>query len=89
MSSTEVAQIKETLDEHWEVLQSISQNQTNMMHLLQGNPINPKDTGLLGRIAATEEDVRVMKAQRDRLLWGVGGVVFVCGIIYGFIELIK
>jgi hypothetical protein len=89
MSTHELSQLKESLDEHREILQSISQTQSNMMQLLQGNPINPKDTGLLGRIEVTETKIRTLEVQRDRAFWGFAGVSAAAGFLYWIISLFK
>jgi hypothetical protein len=89
MSTQETKDLKETLDEHREILQAISQNQTNLMHLLQGNPINPKDTGLLGRIEVSEKKINTLETQRDRAFWGFAGVSAAAGFLYWIISLFK
>jgi hypothetical protein len=87
MSTHEISQLKETLDEHWELMSKIDKNQDNMMKLLQGNPIDQMDRGLLGRVATTETKVKTLEMQRDRAFWMIVGISGIIGAAWGFIKL--
>lgn len=87
MSTHEISQLKETLDEHWELMSKINKNQDDMMTLLRGNRIDESDKGLLGRIATTESKVSTLEMQRDRAVWMVLGISGVAGFVWGIAKL--
>lgn len=49
-----------------ELLEAIRTDQRDLMHLLRGNPIDPGDHGLLGRIEDMEGEISTVKTELQK-----------------------
>jgi hypothetical protein len=99
VSTTEVLQLKDLLEAHGRVLSSIQSDQKDIMYLLRGNPMDPYDTGLLGRIEDMEGEINSVKTELQKhrelgqkVVWigaGAMGVLsFVVGVVAWAADLI-
>jgi hypothetical protein len=80
------------LESHGEVLQRIQKDQSDMMYLLRGNPIDPSDKGLLGRIEDMEGEIGTVKTELQKhrefgqkVIWTFGGAIAVLSFIIGVV----
>jgi hypothetical protein len=100
MSTPELAQLKSLLEDHGKVLQTIQSDQKDLMYLLRGNPLDPSDTGLLGRIEEMEGEIGSVKTELQkhrefgqRVIWSFGGAIgvltFIVGVVAWAVKLIK
>lgn len=67
-------------------VESVAENQNLMMNLLQGNPINKNDKGVLGRIDMLEKRQNKSDATITKVKWVGYGIVAVLGIIWSLIK---
>lgn len=66
MPEHEIAKLTALLEAHGRMLLSIQTDQRDLMHLLKGNPIDPGDHGLLGRIEDMEGEISTVKTELQK-----------------------
>jgi methionine synthase II (cobalamin-independent) len=83
---TEMQQIREQLDEISFKLEGIEGTNSRMLNLLQGNPLDKDDKGMIGKVSTQGQKINKLEKLMDRGKYMLMGCAVGAG--YGIKELI-
>jgi hypothetical protein len=86
MSTADVQRLSELMEGLHNEFRTIQKTQTDILYVIQGNPIDKTDSGLLGIVNSLEKDVTELKEDKKKRNWTIGVAVTVGGILVSFIQ---
>jgi hypothetical protein len=80
MSTPEITQLRESMEEMKFMMEGVEGNQDKILQLLQGNPLDKEDRGMIGKINNHGKRLLNLEKFKDRGIYMVIGISIGTGV---------